>query len=189
MTSDLPAIRIALARAEATTSLRHVAREVGLTPSGLRKIIEGEAAPYTRTMGKLQRWYAHQAAGTSEAGSSAAKESAWAVLLADFLPEERERIRAVMADVIPPGEEGTPAEGPRGPASGERADLTPTAALEGMPPAAQRAINLFGAGVSAQRRDEFARALAWTIVNLRMDYGVEPFPSVGTMNPPEIPEG
>ncbi|HEU0299673.1 MAG TPA: hypothetical protein VFR37_09470, partial [Longimicrobium sp.] len=38
------------------TSLRKVARQVGMSPSGLAKFIAG-SAPYRRTIGRLESWY------------------------------------------------------------------------------------------------------------------------------------
>jgi hypothetical protein len=44
-----------LARVE-RTSLRQAAREIGLSPSGLQKFIDG-AQPYRNTIRKLEAWY------------------------------------------------------------------------------------------------------------------------------------
>jgi len=45
----------------ATTSLRALAREVGMSPSGLQKFVDG-SAPYLPTREKLERWYVREAA-------------------------------------------------------------------------------------------------------------------------------
>jgi hypothetical protein len=52
---ELQQIREALAAAEQRTSLRSLAREVGMSPTGLRGVING-AAPYGKTWDKLLLW-------------------------------------------------------------------------------------------------------------------------------------
>src|SRR3954471_22189202 len=42
------------------TSLRAVAREIGMSPSGLKKFLRG-ASPYSPTVRRLQRWYVQHA--------------------------------------------------------------------------------------------------------------------------------
>jgi hypothetical protein len=53
----LDAIRRAAAEARNTTSLRHVADEVGMSAMGLRAFIGGEGMPQARTVRKLNMWY------------------------------------------------------------------------------------------------------------------------------------
>lgn len=58
---DLPLERMreVLARRVEATSLRHVAREVGMSPTGLQKVLDG-ADSYSRTRRKLERWYVRE---------------------------------------------------------------------------------------------------------------------------------
>ena len=43
------------------TSLRGVAREIGMSPTGLKKFLQG-TAPYSPTLRRLRKWYIHHAA-------------------------------------------------------------------------------------------------------------------------------
>ena len=51
---------MAAARVE-STSLRGVAREIGMSPTGLKKFLNG-TAPYSPTLRRLRKWYVHHAA-------------------------------------------------------------------------------------------------------------------------------
>lgn len=53
----VPVLRAAAARAVAERSLRRVAREIGLSPNGLRNFLNG-AAPRASTRLKIERWLA-----------------------------------------------------------------------------------------------------------------------------------
>lgn len=52
----LAVLRQALRAEVGARSLRHVSRQVGMSPAGLQKFVEG-ARPYTATRRKLERWY------------------------------------------------------------------------------------------------------------------------------------
>ena len=58
-TLPVPLLRDGLARESARYSLRRVAREVGMSPNGLRDFLLG-ARPRTSTRAKLERWLAGQ---------------------------------------------------------------------------------------------------------------------------------
>lgn len=49
-------LRQALKAETGSTSLRHVSRMVGMSPTGLQKFLDG-AHPYSATRRKLERWY------------------------------------------------------------------------------------------------------------------------------------
>jgi hypothetical protein len=49
-------IRDFVIRRVGNTSLRHVARQVGMSPTGLSKFMGG-TAPYQGTLGKLETWF------------------------------------------------------------------------------------------------------------------------------------
>jgi hypothetical protein len=55
-------LRALTARVE-SSSLRQVAREVGMSPTGLKKVLDG-ASPYAPTRAKLERWLVREAAMT-----------------------------------------------------------------------------------------------------------------------------
>lgn len=75
-----------------TLSLRGVAREVGMSPSGLQKFVDG-SVPYLTTRRKLEQWFVREAArGEGEVESGVAL-AAVALLVRD-LPSAR-RPRAV----------------------------------------------------------------------------------------------
>jgi len=52
-------LRDSIAREVARQSLRHAARQVGISPNGLRDVLNG-AAPRSATRVKLERWLAAQ---------------------------------------------------------------------------------------------------------------------------------
>jgi len=58
-TLPVPLLRDGLAREAARFSLRRVAREVGMSPNGLRQFLQG-AVPRSATRVKLERWLAGQ---------------------------------------------------------------------------------------------------------------------------------
>jgi transcriptional regulator with XRE-family HTH domain len=54
--SSIEHLRASAAARVDNTSLRAVAREVGMSPTGLRKFLEG-TAPYAPTLRRLRSWY------------------------------------------------------------------------------------------------------------------------------------
>lgn len=96
-TPTVPVLRRALNAQVGERSLRHVAREAGMTPAGLQKFIEG-GAPYSATRRKLERWYVLHGPGRDEAGLRG--ESALTilrVLVQDVAPG---RHRAAMSQLV-----------------------------------------------------------------------------------------
>jgi AcrR family transcriptional regulator len=78
------AIREAARLAVEETSLRAVARAVGMSPMGLRHFLDGRA-PYSATLRKLNVWYVlHQA---ERHGFSASAAMGAIALLLDGIPE------------------------------------------------------------------------------------------------------
>ena len=80
--------RTAAARA-AATSVSQVAREVGLTPRGLQKFLNG-SDPYSATRQKLERWYVRDVAREGSGVDAATAMAALAVLTHDLPPDGRE---------------------------------------------------------------------------------------------------
>jgi hypothetical protein len=92
------AIRAAVRLAVEATSLRSVARDVGMSPMGLKHFAAG-TQPYSATFRKLTAWYAvHQA---EAGGFSADTVRSALVVMTDGIPEEaRGRVAAAVMDVI-----------------------------------------------------------------------------------------
>ncbi len=63
-TLPVPALRAAVAREAAGLTLRRAAREIGISPNGLRNFLNG-AAPRHRTRAKLEGWLARRGARAS----------------------------------------------------------------------------------------------------------------------------
>jgi|tagenome__1003787_1003787.scaffolds.fasta_scaffold20989397_7 hypothetical protein len=80
---------LAAARVE-HTSLRGVAREIGMSPTGLKKFLLG-TAPYSPTLRRLRRWYVHHAELPSGELEHRDAEAAIALLTHD-LPGESRRV-------------------------------------------------------------------------------------------------
>ncbi|HUF49693.1 MAG TPA: hypothetical protein VMN60_02595 [Longimicrobiales bacterium] len=76
---DLLALRVE------DSSLRQVAREVGMSPSGLQKVLDG-STPYTATRRKLERWYVSETRRRYTTRLDAASAAAATALLVRELP-------------------------------------------------------------------------------------------------------
>jgi hypothetical protein len=70
-TEELRLIRVALVAAVARSSLRAIAREVGMTATGLQGVLDG-THPYGKTWEKLRVWYALTDTGRNELPGSLA---------------------------------------------------------------------------------------------------------------------
>lgn len=89
----LDAIRREAELARDAASLRAVAREVGITPMGLRSFLLNEGKPQARTVRKLNQWYARRMATRLPEGEDEARAAL--TILAGYFPE-RERQAAVL---------------------------------------------------------------------------------------------
>ena len=91
-------IREAARLAVEAGSLRSVARQVGMSPMGLRHFIDGRA-PYASTLRKLNTWYVQHADGRRDLSEAAAR-AALSVLL-DAIPEpSRDQAAAALLDTL-----------------------------------------------------------------------------------------
>ncbi len=89
---------MAAARVE-NTSLRGVAREIGMSPTGLKKFLLG-TAPYSPTLRRLRRWYLqHSALPTGEVSYHDAS-AALVVLIHDLQPEPRREASDCLLDCL-----------------------------------------------------------------------------------------
>jgi len=96
----LDRLRAAAKRAVDETSLRKVAKDVGLSPMGLSLFLTGETEqPYPPTMRKLEEWYARDAARSR--GTDSETAAAALFLLVSGLPQERsEAARQSILEVL-----------------------------------------------------------------------------------------
>lgn len=76
----IPQLRAAVAERVERTSLRNAAREIGMSPTGLKKFLDGNM-PYTKTIHRLRAWYVHHAADRQEETSDEAAFAALGVLV------------------------------------------------------------------------------------------------------------
>lgn len=76
----------------AVVSLRALAREVGMSPTGLQKFIDG-SVPYLPTRQKLERWLVREVAAGRVQMSPSAAIAALEVLVRDLPARRRKRAR------------------------------------------------------------------------------------------------
>jgi hypothetical protein len=91
----------AAARVE-NTSLRSVAREIGMSPTGLKKFLQG-TAPYSPTLRRLRNWYVHYAAVQSGEVLTQDATAAIAVLVHDLSPDPRRAAASCVLDCVSRG--------------------------------------------------------------------------------------
>lgn len=82
----IPAMRTAVIERVERTSLRSAAREIGMSPTGLKKFLDGNM-PYTKTIHRLRRWYLQHAADARAEISGEDAFAALRVLVHDLTPE------------------------------------------------------------------------------------------------------
>lgn len=79
----------------AVMGLRFVAREVGMSPTGVRKVLNG-SNPYQTTSTKLEQWAARHRAGQYDTARDAALEA----LLQGMPYSRRDRAREQIAAIL-----------------------------------------------------------------------------------------
>jgi hypothetical protein len=77
--SLIPKIREAVVASVERTSLRNVARQIRMTPSGLMKFLSG-AAPYRPTRRKLEAWFVRHSADAGDKDGVTSPETAAAAI-------------------------------------------------------------------------------------------------------------
>ena len=92
----------------ANVSLRGVAREVGMSPSGLQKFVDG-SVPYLPTRQKLERWYVREASRGEAEMSADVAAAALGVLVSELTPARR---RGVVRRLVREVRAAYDAEGP-----------------------------------------------------------------------------
>jgi hypothetical protein len=78
------------------TSLRHAARDIGMSPTGLRGFIDG-ADPYVKTTRKLTEWYVREIQNRNAELSSESASAALSLLVKHYTPSQRE---ATVNDIL-----------------------------------------------------------------------------------------
>ncbi len=92
-------LRRAVIRAVLSTSLRQVARDVGMSPTGLDNYVLGITEPYPKTRRKLEEWYVRSAAG-QEGISAVTAAAALTLLLDGIAPELVDRARERVVEAV-----------------------------------------------------------------------------------------
>lgn len=93
----LSELRGVVAARLSTMSLRGVARDVGMSPSGLQKFVDG-AVPYPPTRQKLERWYVRETARGGDAPTPGVALAALDVLVGELAgPRRHPAARALVA--------------------------------------------------------------------------------------------
>lgn len=97
--ASIPRIREAAAARVLATSLRKVAREVGMSPTGLRKFLDG-TDPYSPTVHRLRVWYVRFALLPAAEISVDEADAALAVLTHELAETPRRVATAGMLDSL-----------------------------------------------------------------------------------------
>lgn len=95
----IPLMREAVTERAERTSLRNAAREIGMSPSGLQKFLEG-GMPYTKTIHRLRRWYLQHAGDARDELSEDEAYAALSVLVHDLPPGSRAYTVATMVECV-----------------------------------------------------------------------------------------
>ncbi|HWK90430.1 MAG TPA: hypothetical protein VNP72_10605 [Longimicrobium sp.] len=91
----------AAARVE-NTSLRRVARDIGMSPTGLKKFLCG-AAPYSPTVRRLRNWYVRHAAAQQSDVETVDASAALSVLMHDLGSDSRRDAALEVLDAVEGG--------------------------------------------------------------------------------------
>ena len=81
------------------TSLRHAARDIGMSPTGLRGFIDG-ADPYVKTTRKLTEWYVREIQNRNAELSAESASAALSLLVKHYPPSQRETTVNEILDVL-----------------------------------------------------------------------------------------
>ncbi|HEX2202871.1 MAG TPA: hypothetical protein VHG91_06225 [Longimicrobium sp.] len=83
-------LRQALRGEAAASSLRNVSRQVGMSPTGLQKFLDG-GHPYSVTRRKLERWYVLHGPGRHADGLAGSSAATILRVMVQDLPSGRQR--------------------------------------------------------------------------------------------------
>ncbi|WP_420125227.1 hypothetical protein [Longimicrobium sp.] len=102
--ASLRHVREVAAARVANTSLRGVAREIGMSPMGLRNFIHG-TDPYSPTLRRLRNWYVRYAAERSGTVQLEDATAALSVLVHDMDSAPRRETAVIVLDAVARGYE------------------------------------------------------------------------------------
>ncbi len=100
---SIDTLRKAASWSVAGASLRRVARDVGMSPTGLQNFLDG-SSPYSATRKKLERWYVRSGHDPDHHAALAALE----VLVQHLPPAERTQAVRRLVGVVAKGKTGRP---------------------------------------------------------------------------------
>lgn len=103
-TASIKHLRESAAARVENTSLRSVAREIGMSPTGLKKFLQG-TAPYSPTLRRLRSWYVQYAALPSGAVGVEDATAALSVLIHDISPDPKRDTATCVLDCVARGYE------------------------------------------------------------------------------------
>ena len=84
------------------TSLRQVAREIGMSPTGLKKFLDG-TSPYSPTIRRLRNWYVRHVAIQQSKVETVDASAAIAVLMHDLSADSRRGAALHVLDAVGDG--------------------------------------------------------------------------------------
>jgi hypothetical protein len=82
-----------------STSLRHAARDIGMSPTGLRGFVDG-ADPYVKTTRKLTEWYVREIQNRNAELSSESAGAALSLLVKHHTPTQREATVDAIVEIL-----------------------------------------------------------------------------------------
>jgi hypothetical protein len=103
-TSSIRHVREVAAAHVENTSLRGVAREIGMSPMGLRNFIRG-TDPYSPTLRRLRNWYVRHAAARPANVHMEDATAALSVLVHDLDIAPRRKTAVIVLDAVEDGYE------------------------------------------------------------------------------------
>jgi hypothetical protein len=95
-----------------STSLRSVAREIGMSPTGLKKFING-TSPYGPTLRKLRKWHVRYVPLSGDEVGEQHAEAALHVLTQDLLPAAQEKTIDCVLECVAGGYDASGRSRPR----------------------------------------------------------------------------
>ena len=97
--ASVETLREAARTAVDATSLRQAARDIGMSPTGLRGFLDG-AAPYVKTERKLRAWYLREASRNLHAVTPEAASNAIRLLIGHFAPTQGKEAALEVMEVL-----------------------------------------------------------------------------------------
>lgn len=102
----IPRLRAAVQERVERTSLRGAAREIGMSPTGLKKFLDGNM-PYTKTIHRLRNWYLRHAGDRRDDIGEEDAYAAFRVLVHDLPPGVQSQVIEAMLGCMEEGYQRT----------------------------------------------------------------------------------